>query len=81
MYRELAFHIAGVSDLRGLEEQHLDFLIRNRTMFHAARNDREVALVQRDALVAEVYPESSMQNQEKLIFPSVVVPDEFRLET
>src|SRR5437016_5778785 len=77
---EIAFHLAGMSDLRGLEEQDFDFLIRDRTMFHSARYDEEVNLNQSHALLAKIHPETSSQDQEEFVLLRVVMPDELALE-
>jgi hypothetical protein len=80
MHGELALHVAGVLDLRRLEQHYLDLLLGDRAVLDAARNDNKLAFSERQALIAKVHPEAASQDQKEFIFFGMLVPDEFTLK-
>ena len=73
-------HVAGVARGRRLEEEHLDLLLRHRSMLHTARDDDEIAGGQLDRTIAKINPESAPQSEKHLVGVVVTVPDELPLE-
>ena len=54
--------------------------LRDRTVLDAARDDDELALVQRQDAVAELHVEPPVHHEEKLVLGVVSMPDELALE-
>src|SRR4051812_4280464 len=74
---EFGFNSARVLNLGWLEQQDFHFLFGDGPMFNAARNDEEIALAQFDAAIAELHAEAAADDEEKLVFIRVRVPNEF----
>ena len=80
MYRDIAFDIATVLDLRRFEQHDFDLLLRNRAVFHAPRHDDEVILREVHAPVTEIHAELAPQDHEEFVLRSMIVPNEFALK-
>ncbi len=66
-------------DLDRFKQQQMNLLGSHRTVLDASRNDDELALMQCEGSIPELYLERAFQNQEKLVFAGMRVPDEFAL--
>src|SRR5256886_2561186 len=76
----LASHLSRVHGRLRLEEQDMDFLIGDGTMFRSPWDHRELPLTEVDRTVRQVDPEATLQHVEEFVLPRMVVPDELALE-
>src|SRR5262245_20971274 len=72
--------VSSIQRGRRLEQEHVDFLLRDRPMLDAARNDQELPRLERDVLIAELHREATVDDQEQLVLMLVVMPHELALE-
>jgi hypothetical protein len=64
----------------GFNQEDVNFLVRNRQMFHALWDDCELTLPDSNFTVAKLDQQFSLYYQEEFIFSFMVVPDEFPFE-
>jgi len=79
-HSQLAGSVARVQRSGRLEQQDPNLVVRDRPMLHASRDDEELALFERDGMVAKFHPEPAPNHQEQLIFVVMVMPDEGALK-
>jgi hypothetical protein len=64
----------------GFNQEDVNFLVRNRQMFHALWDDYELTLPDSNFTVPKLDQQFSLNYQEEFIFSFVAVPDEFPFE-
>lgn len=72
--------VAGVQRGGGLEEQHLDLVFGDRSVFNAARDDEHVARAEFDLFIAELHDERAAVDEEEFVLVLVEVPVERSFE-
>jgi hypothetical protein len=63
-----------------LEENDVDFVVGDGEVFDAARDDDEFPFAHERFVVAEFHAQRASNDEKELIFPFVMVPDEFALQ-
>ena len=63
-----------------LEQQDMNLVVGDRSMFDATGHDQQLPFFQPDLPVTEIHPESPLHDQEQLVFIFMVMPDELALK-
>ncbi len=72
--------VPGVPRCRRLEDQHVDFSIRSRSVLDAPRDDDEFTFCERDDAVAKLDTERAAHDEKELVLVLVMMPHELALE-
>src|SRR5688572_26746070 len=78
--RSLRHHVTRIHRRRGLEEEHVDFVLGDRAMLDASGNDQELAFLEGDVTIAELHREATLHNEEQLVLALMLMPDELALK-
>jgi hypothetical protein len=77
--RPVILDVARVQSGLGLEHQQVRLFLGDGEMFNASGNDDELALFQPNVAIAQPDQQSSLYDEEQLVFRIVMVPDELTL--
>src|SRR5258708_27305081 len=72
-------NVCGIECCFWLDENDVDFVVGDGEMFDAARDDDEFPFAHERFVVAEFHTQRASNDEKELVFPFVMVPEEFAL--